>query len=130
MPRLMSVALTKAAVVSRRKRVTRRAGWSFLTPDTVLELCGKVMGRRPGEPLERLCRVRVVSVRQEPLNAITDADVALEGFTVLDWIKDPVHGDRPFVGTPREWFVSFFTHHMGGAVDQTVTRIEWEYLDA
>lgn len=128
MPRLMSVALTKPAVLARRKRVTRRAGWSFLKPGTVLELCGKVMGRRAGEPLERICQVRVVDVRQEPLNAITDEDVALEGFTVLDWIQDPVHPDRPFVGTAREWFVAFFTHHMGGAPDQLVTRIEWEYL--
>ena len=45
-----------------------------------LTLCRKVMGRRRGEPLERIAAVEVVSVRRESLDAITAADVAAEGF--------------------------------------------------
>src|SRR3954449_12954490 len=55
--RLLSVALTTQAVRERRKTVTRRLGWLFLKPGTRLTLCEKVQGRRPGEPLVRICDV-------------------------------------------------------------------------
>jgi len=108
----MSVALTEQAVRDRRKTVTRRLGWKFLKPGDRLTLCRKVQGRRPGEPLDRITDVEVVSVRREPLRAIFNApdDVAREGFDV----------------TPEE-FVRFFVEHMGCVTD--VTRIEWRYLD-
>lgn len=61
MPRLMSVAMTAAAVIRREKTVTRRKGWLMLKPGDRLILCRKVQGRRPGEPLERLAEVEVVS---------------------------------------------------------------------
>lgn len=132
----MSVALTEQAVAARRKTVTRRAGWTFLEPGTVLELCRKVMGRRAGEPLVRLCLVRVVSVRREPLNAITDDDVDREGFGPYgdpwphqDWWPPGSVPPAPVHGEASRRFVEFFTAEMGGAPDQTVTRIEWEYLD-
>src|SRR5690606_41019778 len=67
MARLMSVSLTVPAVVDRRKTVTRRLGWKFLRPGDRLTLCRKVMGRKPGEPLDRLDRKSVVSVVREPL---------------------------------------------------------------
>jgi hypothetical protein len=51
----------------------------MLRADDQLTLCRKVMGRRPGEPLERIAAVQVTSVRREPLAAITAADVAAEG---------------------------------------------------
>jgi hypothetical protein len=112
MPRLMSVALTEQAVLERRKRVTRRAGWTMLRPGDLLTLCRKVMGRRKGEPLVRLVDVEVVSTRREPLDAITQEDVILEGFPDL---------------TPEE-FIEFFISHMGGTRTQEVTRVEWSYL--
>ena len=112
MPRLMSVALTERAVVERRKTVTRRLGWRFLKPGDRLTLCRKVMGRKPGEPLVRICDVEVVSVGREPLSAITDEDAAREGMPA-----------------DREWFLAFFTEHMRCAPDAEVTRIEWRYLD-
>ena len=114
MSRLMSVSLTESAVVARRKTVTRRLGWCFLKPGDHLTLCRKVMGRKPGDPLIRLAEVEVVSVRREPLNAITPADVVSEGF-------------------PPDWttlkFIQFWVQHMGGHPLQEVTRIEWRYLD-
>jgi len=113
MPRLMAVSLTELQVRARTKNVTRRAGWRMLRPGDTLTLCRKVMGRRPGEPLDRITDVEVISVRREPLDAITHADVAAEGFP--EW-------------TPRE-FIEFFcrTHH--GCTPATfVTRIEWRYL--
>jgi len=118
MARLMSVSLTEDAVRSRRKTVTRRLGWRMLKPGDHLQLCRKVMGRKPGEPLERIAMVEVVSARQERLDAVTPEDVRREGF---DLRTDPHPADA-------QWFVDFFTAHMKCRPDTLVTRIEWRYL--
>jgi hypothetical protein len=117
MPRLMSVAYTADAVIERRKTVTRRVGWRFLKQGDELDLCRKVMGRKKGELLERLARVRVVDVRREPLNRITAADVDAEGVDLPPGFSGPVGWAAWYAGT------------MGCPVDAEVTRIEWEYLD-
>lgn len=118
MSRLMSVALTEDAVRNRSKTVTRRLGWAFLKPGDRLTLCRKVMGRRRAdgtvEPLVRVAEVEVVSVRREPLHAITLDDVAREGFG----------GQLTSLG-----FVAFFCEHMKCKPGVWVTRIEWRYLD-
>lgn len=115
MPRLMSVAYTEAAVRERRKTVTRRLGWRFLKAGDRLTLCRKVMGRKPGEPLERIAEVEVLDVSFESLLGIYDrpGDVAREGFP--DW-------------TPFD-FVEFFRAHIRPIQPyEIVTRIEWRYL--
>lgn len=112
MPRLMSVALTTAQVRSREKTVTRRIGWLMIKPGDQLTLCPKVRGRRNGEALERIVTVDVVSVRREPLDAITRDDVTAEGFPGM---------------TQRE-FIDFFCETHRGVTPQTeVTRVEWAY---
>lgn len=115
MPRLMSVSLTEPQVRARTKTVTRRAGWLMLKPGDRLTLCRKVMGRRAGEPLERLADVEVVSVRRERLAAVTFADCVREGFPAM---------------TPTEFITFFCGTHRDCTADTTVTRIEWRYLDA
>lgn len=114
MSRLMSVSHTTDAVIERRKTVTRRLGWTFLKPGDRLTLCRQVMGRRKGEPLERLAEVEVVSVRREPLDAITAEDVEREGVT--QWSKDPF-----------SWMLEYAATFGCGYTDE-VTRIEWRYL--
>lgn len=114
MPRLMSVAFTEAAVRSRSKTVTRRKGWANLEPGDFLTLCRKVMGRKPGEPLVRIVDVEVVSVRREPLSAITPDEVVLEGFSDL---------------RPEEFVERFFVRAQGMTPADEVTRIEWRYRD-
>jgi hypothetical protein len=110
----MAVSLTEPQVRDRSKTVTRRVGWRMLRDGDQLTLCRKVMGRRRGEPLERIATVEVTAVRRERLNAITEADVAAEGFPQM---------------TPAE-FVSFFCGtHRGCGPGTEVTRIEWRYLD-
>lgn len=112
MPRLMSVSLTEDAVRRRTKTVTRRVGWTFLSPGDRLTLCKKVMGRRAGEPLVRIVDVLVTDVRREQLDTITEADVRREGFATMS----------------TEEFVAFFIgSHKGCTADTIVTRIEWEY---
>ena len=112
MPRLMSVALTEDAVRERRKTVTRRLGWTFLDVGDTLTLCRKVMGRKPGEPLVRICDVEVRSIRREPLRKVDWAEVEREGFPGM---------------TPKA-FVDFFCEQMRCTPATEVTRIEWRYL--
>jgi hypothetical protein len=114
MPRLMSVALTESQVRARTKTVTRRVGWLMLKPGDHLTLCRKVMGRRKGEPLERITDVEVVSVRREPLAAITFADCISEGFPAM---------------TPAEFVEFFCASHKGCEPGSQVTRISWRYLE-
>lgn len=120
MSRLMSVAFTEQAVRDRTKTVTRRKGWLFAKPGDRITLCRKVMGRKPGEPLERIVDVEVVSVRREPLDAILlDTEY---GYTEVE--------REGFKGMGRWSFVSkFFLEAQGMSPDDLVTRIEWRYLD-
>lgn len=110
--RLMSVSLTEPQVRARTKTVTRRLGWKFAKVGDQIMLCRKVMGRRSGEPLVRICPVEIIDIRREPLWEITDEDVAREGFD----------------GDDRFDFIEFFCEAMRCTPDAEVTRIEWRYL--
>jgi hypothetical protein len=121
MSRLMSVAFTEDAVRDRTKTVTRRKGWQFAKPGDRLTLCRKVMGRKPGEPLERIVDVEIVSVRRERLGDLADSptiygrlEVALEGFPGMQ---------------PAEFVQRFFIDAQRMELEDHVTRIEWRYLD-
>ena len=129
----MSVAFTEAAVRDRTKTVTRRKGWwedkngrRMVKPGDRLTLCRKVMGRKNGEPLERICDVEVTDVRRERLGRIC-----------------PVHGDdepvyaanemtrEGFPGLDPLTFINrYFMEAQNVFCGDFVTRIEWRYLDA
>lgn len=110
---LLSAMLTTDQVIDRTKDVTRRANWLHIGAGTPLTVCTKVQGRKAGEPLIRLAEVVVVTLRREPLGAITAEDCVREGF--------PNH-------SPTQ-FVEFFCRHMRGCTPTTpITRIEWMYL--
>lgn len=113
MSRLMSVSHTAEQVEARAKTVTRRLGWAMLREGDTLTLCRKVMGRKKGEPLERLAEVEVISVREERLWLIEAEDVAREGFP--DWSV--------------EEFVEFFCSAFKVQPWAVVRRIEWRFLD-
>jgi len=113
MPRLMSVAHTEQSVRDRTKTVTRRLGWRNLRAGVDLDLCRKVMGRKAGEPLERIARVHVTAVGRERLDRITDEDALREG----------VAG----VSTAAE-FVAFYADAFGAEPSTPVTRIAWRYV--
>lgn len=123
MPRRMSVAMTKQAVIERRKTVTRRKGWLFLKPGDRLLLVEKTMGFKKGETCPPpLAEVEVVSVRREPLyqlhlrnhSAYAWEEVAREGFPSMN---------------PTEFVQRFFIDAQGMHILDDVTRIEWRYMD-
>lgn len=112
--RSISFALTTEQFLNGTKDVTRRLGWANLKPGTRLMGCRKCMGLKPGEALERLRVIEVVSVRREPLEDIGTyaADCRREGFPDL---------------TPLE-FVQMFCRHMQREPETIVTRIEFRHL--
>ena len=113
MPRNISFALTTQQIRDRTKDVTRRLGWLFLSAGERLHACVKCQGLRPGEAIERLALIEVVSVRREPLDSVTQDDVRREGFHDM---------------TTAE-FVEMFCEHMGCERQTIVTRIEFRYVD-
>lgn len=126
MSRLMSVAMTTDAVIERRKTVTRRKGWwkdkngrRLLNVGDHLTLCRKVQGRKPGEPIERVAEVEVVSVTREPLLALLMDEtyglheVEREGFPGMD---------------PHDFVNNYFVLAQGLAIEDEITRIEWRYV--
>jgi hypothetical protein len=133
MSRLMSVAMTTDAVIERRKTVTRRKGWwlnkngrRLLNVGDTLTLCRKVQGRKPGEPIDRLAEVEVVSVRREPLCAVAGPYAFDQNGQYL-WPEVIAEG-FPDMG-PDEFMQRFFIDAQGMSQYSEVTRIAWRYLD-
>jgi hypothetical protein len=112
MPRNMSFMLTTEQIKNRTKTVTRRLGWKFLKVGDILNAVEKCQGLKKGEKIKRLCQIRVVNVRGEPLRLITKDDCVKEGFPNM---------------SPWE-FVAMFEKEMKCKSCDFVTRIEFEYL--
>ena len=113
MPRNMSFSMTTKQFQSRSKTVTRRMGWKFLKPGDIV--CGveKAMGLQKGEKIKRLGYIKIVSIRTEPLQAITLSDCTKEGFPE----KSPAD------------FVKMICDHYGCNDLQPVQRIEFEHIE-
>ena len=112
--RHISFALTTDQVRARTKTVTRRIGWVRLKAGTLLQPVVKSQGLKKGERVETIGGpIRVVSVRREQLMAMPQADCPKEGF------PDDVVVD----------FLAMFCEHNKVSVNDTVTRIEFEYVD-
>ncbi len=114
MPRNMSFAMTTDQIKDRSKTVTRRFGWAFLKPGDEIRAVEKSMGLKKGEKIKRLAMIRVVSVRAEPLNDITQEDVDREGF--------PLWSPQQFVG--------MLVDHYKVDPSAIVNRIEFEYTES
>ena len=112
MPRLMSFAMTAEQFIDESKTVTRRFGWKFLKPGDVIMGVVKSMGLKKGEKVKSLGMIKIISVRQEPLNAITQNDVIKEGFP--DWY-------------PKQ-FIQMMVDHYKIDPCSMVNRIEFKYL--
>ena len=112
MARNMSFAMTTKQVINREKTVTRRFAWWNLQPGTVVNAVEKGMGLKKGEKVNKLCQIRIVDVRREPLNAITKEDCRREGFPEFE----------------PEDFVSMLSRAHKCEPDAVVNRIEFEYV--
>ena len=109
----MSFAMTTGQVRARSKDVTRRFGWWFLKPGDIVNAVEKSMGLKKGEKIVRLCQIRIVSTRAEPLNQIAVEDMPREGF--------------PDMTTSA--FVQMLVDNYRCDPAKPVNRIEFEYLE-
>lgn len=123
--RNMSFMLTTAQVRARTKTVTRRLGWWHLKPGDLVRAVEKGMGLKKGEKVVELAVIRIVSVRKEPLRAMTDdtgyglEECILEGF-----------GEHKMLRWPSEFMPFFCGSHKGCTPATEVNRIEFEYVEA
>lgn len=72
------------------------------------------MSRKRGEPLDSIADVEAVSMRREPLNAITTDDVTAEGFPQM---------------TSAEFIAYFCATHRDCSPATVIARIAWRYLN-
>ncbi len=116
MPRNMAFSMTTPQMRNRTKTVTRRAGWLFLEADDIVNSCVKCQGLPKGSKVERICQILIIEARREPLDYIERegmAGTAAEGFPDLE---------------PWE-FVLMYCEAAGDGPKQTVTRIEFKFVD-
>ncbi len=122
MPRNMSFSITTEQIRNRTKTVTRRNGWWNLKPGDVVNACVKCMGMKPGEKIDRICQIRIVSCTSEPLRRMTeDTDYGFSETTKEGFPE----------GHPKHWpseFAAMFIASMKGDFDTPRNRIEFEYL--
>lgn len=122
--RNISFMLTQQQIRDRTKTVTRRVGWGKLKAGEMLRGVEKGMGLKAGEKVKALANIRVVSVRPEPLSAMTaDLDYGFE-----ECAKEGF-GEHPSLRLPSEFIKFFCGSHRGCTADTVVTRIEFEYVD-
>jgi hypothetical protein len=109
----MSFFVTQEQFLARTKTVTRRMGWVNLRPGTYLVGVQKGQGLKKGEHARELGVIFVLTVSREPIEDVTDEDVAREGFPDKD----------------AAWFASMFCEMAGCEADHVITRIAYRYVD-
>lgn len=112
--RNMSFAMTTGQARNQSKTVTRRQAWWNAQPGQLVQQVVKGMGLKKGEKVERIHVIRLLSIRPEPVEAITQEDVIKEGFP--EWSP--------------EGFIAFYCEAHGINRDDTCNRIEFEYYMA
>lgn len=115
----ISFFLTQDQVKSRQKGVTRRGGWRKAKPGQLCVGVVKGQGLKPGERVEPLCIIQILSARREPLNLM---------------ILDPEYGAREvraegFPDMTAAEFVAMYCEHNGGDETQEITRIAFRYRE-
>ncbi len=111
--RRMSFALTERQLLAGHKTVTRRLGWLSLKAGDELLAVDKCMGLKKGQRQRLLARIRVVSVRREPLFYANEHEARAEGFPEMTGAE----------------FVRYFSRSMNCDAMAEVTRIEFEVLE-
>jgi hypothetical protein len=118
--RNMSFMLTTEQVRQRTKTVTRRLRWMNAREGDVVQPVVKGQGLKKGERVEKIGGpIRFTKVTRETLDCMLidlrygEGEVKREGFRHL---------------TASE-FISMFCHHNGCQQWDSVTRIEFEYVD-
>lgn len=118
--RRISFFLTQDQILAKTKTVTRRLGWNWVAPGTLLQPIQKAQGLKAGQQHVLLGGpIRVISIRPERLTELTErleyghAEAVLEGFP----------------GWTGQQFVDFICKQPGVYPRRVVNRIEFAYVD-
>lgn len=110
--RNISFAATEDQILAQTKDVTRRMGWLKAKAGDILQPVRKGMGIPKGGKAVLLgCPIRIISVRREPLDSISEIEVRREGFAKL----------------PEADFIRIFIELNNCRFNSVITRIEFEY---
>lgn len=112
--RRVSFQLTQPQVRARSKTQTRRLGWLWAKPGMRLRGMSQCQGLKRGQHADELAVIEIVEVRRERIDAITQADVAAEGFPEM---------------TPADFVAMFCTHHRKVTPATEVTVVTFRYVD-
>lgn len=118
--RNISFMLTTPQFIDGSKDVTRRMGWLFLKAGATLMGVEKSQGLGKGGKIKRLGKIRIKSVRREPLRRMTDdpqygrTECSREGFPTME---------------PCDFVEMFRKSHKGCISSSDITRIEFERID-
>lgn len=114
--RQISFHLTTEQIRNRTKTVTRRIGWNNVKPGELLQAIVKGQGIPKGGHVEKLCVIKVESVKRETLCMM-----------VLDYKSDET-AKEGFPHLTTQEFVTMFVKEMKCPWIQQVTRIEFSYV--
>ncbi len=118
MPRNISFSHTTDQIRDKTKTVTRRLGWVNLKRGEILNACVKLQGLKKGDKVEKLCQIRVVSVKRERLDDL----YYMKGYGPQEMEKEG------FPSMSAREFVEMFCKMNLCQPYIFVTRIEFEYV--
>jgi hypothetical protein len=131
----MSFALTTPQILNRSKTVTRRIGWWFLKPGTLIQAVEKGMGLQKGEKMHKLAVLRIKDVRRERLDAMMHHEYGPRE-CVAEGFPDASPGGFIYmfcsshrVPNKQHLDASGRVHYRPCEASDEVTRIEFEYVD-
>lgn len=113
MPRNMSFRMTTDQIRRQTKSITRRMGWGAVKTGQLIQPVVQGMGLPRGAKVERIgFPIKVLIVRRERLNLITEADVICEGYPDME---------------PADFVTKFCQANKGCQPDSYITRIGFLY---
>ena len=112
--RNMSFSKTTQQMRARTKTVTRRKTWNNLKSGDRIRAVEKSMGLKKGEKVIPIAEIEIVSVRREPIYAVTYDDIGREGFD----------------GMTHSEFVTLLCDVMKCKATDECNRIEFRFVDA
>jgi hypothetical protein len=123
MPRNISFRHTADQIRDRTKTVTRRLRWHHAKPGEILNACVQLQGLKKGDKVEKICQIRIVSVRRERLD-----DLLISKDNIAPTVGRREVDKEGFPNLPIEDFVRMFCRINLCCRAQFVTRIEFEYI--
>lgn len=104
--------MTIEQIRNKTKTVTRRLAWWDLNPGEIIKAVERTRGLKKGEKINQLALIRIISIREEPLNIVNEDELIKEGFPEM---------------TTTE-FITMLSEYYKVPPSTSFNRIEFEYV--